>query len=428
MARPWLGELVWVRERGRIELYVDAPPTVRSALLDSTGALVQVSNLKLPWRSKGVGHGVIYRTPILLRKKGDKIVSGPVFAILAGSGNHSFIGSRLNFRDIMQQARQQGKFVYVIPPENVTEAGVWQGYVRLGYQRWVKLPCPRPEAVYNRIPTRLHERQAAVTTAKERLKRAGIPMFNVSYFNKAVIYDVIRSSHIERYLPETSNRFNALELSRMLRRNGSVYLKPTGGSIGHGMMLIRHAGVRYVVRVLKNNTGSNYSAASLQEVWELIERHRVKGQYVIQAAKSVIEWHGRPCDFRVLLQKLRGRWRMVGKGVRVAGAGSITTHVPNGGSIANAREVLEQAFGDEATNVSQNLERMTIQCAEVIDHHFNESLGEMSMDIGIDTSGELWFFEANAKPMKFDEPDIRKKSLLGVIAHLEELRKSTSVS
>ncbi|MNE78462.1 hypothetical protein D3C80_1748710 [compost metagenome] len=35
----------------------------------------------------------------------------------------------------------------------------------------------------------------------------------------------------------------------------------------------------------------------------------------------------------------------------------------------------------------------------------------MSMDLGIDTEGSMWFFEANAKPMKFDEPHIRKKSL-----------------
>jgi hypothetical protein len=35
----------------------------------------------------------------------------------------------------------------------------------------------------------------------------------------------------------------------------------------------------------------------------------------------------------------------------------------------------------------------------------------MSMDLGVDQEGGIWFFEANAKPMKFDEPDIRKRSL-----------------
>jgi len=35
----------------------------------------------------------------------------------------------------------------------------------------------------------------------------------------------------------------------------------------------------------------------------------------------------------------------------------------------------------------------------------------MSMDLGVDKQGNIWFFEANSKPMKFDEPHIRQKSL-----------------
>lgn len=422
-----MGELVWVRERGRIELVVDAPSKVRSAVLNPVHRLVYVSNLKVPWWVKRTGQRVVYRTPISLHQEGDKVFSGPVFGILAGAGNHSFIGSRLNFRDIMQTAGQQGKFVYVVAPEYVTEQSTWQGYVRLGYQHWIRIPCPRPEAIYNRIPTRLHERQAPVLTAKQRLSRMGIPMFNANYFNKAEIYDVIRRSSLAKYLPETSNQFSQASLHGMLRKNHAVYLKPTGGSIGHGMILIRRDGRGYTVRVLKNSSGNNYTAGSVRDLWDVVTRHRVPGKYVIQAAKPLLEWHGRPCDFRVLLQKHRGNWHLVGKGVRVAGPNSITTHVPNGGSIANAKEVLEEAFGSGSTEVSHNLETMTVGCAEVIDAHFGHSLGEMSMDIGIDSDGNLWFFEANAKPMKFDEPDIRRKSLLGVIARLDELRKPRRV-
>lgn len=41
------------------------------------------------------------------------------------------------------------------------------------------------------------------------------------------------------------------------------------------------------------------------------------------------------------------------------------------------------------------------------------------MDLGIDDLGEIWFFEANAKPMKFDEPQIRKShwNVFSNIAH-----------
>ena len=41
----------------------------------------------------------------------------------------------------------------------------------------------------------------------------------------------------------------------------------------------------------------------------------------------------------------------------------------------------------------------------------------MSIDLGVDKSGNLWFFEANSKPMKFDEPEIRRKSLQKLIEY-----------
>ncbi|OFW80173.1 MAG: hypothetical protein A2201_03655 [Alicyclobacillus sp. RIFOXYA1_FULL_53_8] len=421
MATPLAGELVWYRESGRIEMCVDAPPKVRKVLQNSD-ANVRVANLKLPWFLHRRDRSVVYRYPIRLNIEGNQVVAGPVYAILAGSGTESFLGSRLNFRDLIQVAKEQGKFVYVVPPENVSVHGAWRGYVRLGYQRWMELPCPSPEAMYNRIPNRYLENQPMVALAKRRLDDAGIPLFNSDYFNKAVIYDVIRAADLGRYLPETSNSFTAPQLISMLRRNRAVYLKPTGGSIGHGMILIRHQPAQYAVTVLKNSTGKTFAVQSPQDVWRLIRQQRVPGRYVIQAAKSLLEWNGRPCDFRVLLQKYRGRWKLIGKGVRVAGPNSITTHVPNGGSIANADAVLQSAFGDRAGEMSRELQKMTVQCAQAIDNHYGGALGEMSMDIGLDSSERLWFFEANSKPMKFDEPDIRRKSLLGVLARLDELR------
>ncbi len=45
------------------------------------------------------------------------------------------------------------------------------------------------------------------------------------------------------------------------------------------------------------------------------------------------------------------------------------------------------------------------------------------MDLGIDSEGVLWFFEANSRPMKFDEPLIRKKSLERIFHYSDYLIK-----
>lgn len=43
------------------------------------------------------------------------------------------------------------------------------------------------------------------------------------------------------------------------------------------------------------------------------------------------------------------------------------------------------------------------------------------MDLGIDKNGDIWFFEANAKPMEFDEPNIRQTSLLRLLQYFRYL-------
>lgn len=50
-------------------------------------------------------------------------------------------------------------------------------------------------------------------------------------------------------------------------------------------------------------------------------------------------------------------------------------------------------------------------------------LGEMSMDLGVDEEGGLWFFEANSRPMKFDEPAIRKLSLERIFQYSHHLAR-----
>jgi hypothetical protein len=62
--------------------------------------------------------------------------------------------------------------------------------------------------------------------------------------------------------------------------------------------------------------------------------------------------------------------------------------------------------------------------ARQIERGAGHSLAEMSMDLGVDQEGGIWFFEANAKPMKFDEPDIRRRSLDRIFQYGQYLLKT----
>lgn len=412
------GELVWTRVAGKIRMSVVSKGPFSVTRFPE---FVQVSNVHVPLSEAEIGQ-VLYRHPILLSKNNDRWTAGPVFAILAGSGDASFVGARTNFRDIINAGRTALKLIYVLPANEVTDQAWWSGYIRMGYKKWIELPMPRPEAVYNRIPTRMHEGKPDAVRARKILRDQRIPMFNPTYFNKSVIYDALRAANLQHFLPETRGELSRDTLLDMVQHHDAVYLKPAGGSVGHGMIRIERLGGVWDVAVLKNGSCSIYKANTLAELFRVVEQHRVRGRYVLQRAIPLLHWQGRPCDFRVLLQKGDRRWHVVGKGVRVSGPNAITTHVPNGGYIANAETVLAHSFGSRAFAVDDALDSMVLKCADAIDQFFQGELGEMSMDIGIDSNGDLWFFEANSKPMKFDEPEIRSKSLQGILNRLENLR------
>ncbi|WP_374725886.1 YheC/YheD family protein [Paenibacillus sp. P22] len=148
--------------------------------------------------------------------------------------------------------------------------------------------------------------------------------------------------------------------------------------------------------------------------------------YIAQQGIDLALYQERRFDLRALVQKNgSGQWAVSGIGARLAGSRSITTHVPRGGSIEDPEKLLQHAFGpQEARELMSKARSACVQLARQIETASGQSHGEMSMDLGVDVEGGLWFFEANAKPMKFDEPHIRKKSLERIFQYGSYLMRS----
>ncbi|WP_338131316.1 YheC/YheD family protein [Cohnella rhizosphaerae] len=171
----------------------------------------------------------------------------------------------------------------------------------------------------------------------------------------------------------------------------------------------------YRLQVQDEKGSSTYHCSTLSRLW-LRVRANAKNQsepYIAQQGISLAKVNGRPFDLRALVQKnADGLWELTGIGARMAGSSSITTHVPRGGSIEDPERLLAAVFGPEkAQQVFSKVRQTVIVLASRIERSARSRLFEMSMDLGIDEEGHMWFFEANSKPMKFDEPHIRKKSL-----------------
>lgn len=363
----------------------------------------------------------------------------PAIAILTMPDEQRFFrGNSANFIDLIETGKELGMFVYVLTTTDLKLGNAKLiGYVYNAEDNtWVRSLVPRPRVIYNRIPTRQDELEPETHQAiLNSLKHPSIRLFNPFFFDKWSLFEWLgRSKAMSQFIPATGKLTSVKELGMFLKLYPVIFLKPVGGKAGKGIMKVE--------RVLGTETGTYrlsiqskkgsriYSYSTLVGLWNEIKKSIGEEPYIIQQGIRLVRAGNRPFDLRVLVQKNRkGEWKLTGMGARVAGKSSITTHVPCGGYIEEPGKVLTSAFGGlKSPLILKKAQMNALKIARHIEKVSGYSLGEMSMDLGIDVDGRIWFFEANSRPMKFDEPDIRKRSLERIIQYSLYLSKSDKKS
>ncbi|MBH8603949.1 YheC/YheD family protein [Thermoactinomyces sp. CICC 10522] len=367
-------------------------------------------------------------TPARVKKTSDhRYQVGPFVAILAADGKQPFYGNQNNFADIIRTGRTMGVSVYVMTPagfrHNQQNPHTVRGFLldhRSRNLRWIPAELPMPNVVYNRIPTRTEEQKPEVQqVVKQLMNTPGIHFFNPGFFDKWSLYRLLSASpRLRQFLPETAMLENPAGLKQMLERYPSIYLKPANGKAGIKMMRVNKKPDGFELHYQSVSAKKRLSIASLPALWNHVQQLKKPGNYILQQGIPLAQYHGRPFDVRMLLQKDgQGNWGLSGAGIRVAGATAISTHVPMGGKIESLDQVFQAAFGDRKKEMREKIENIGLELASFIETKQAGPLGEMSIDLGIEPNGRMWFFEANSKPMKFDEPDIRIRSLRRIIQY-----------
>ncbi|WP_261302109.1 YheC/YheD family endospore coat-associated protein [Paenibacillus andongensis] len=353
----------------------------------------------------------------------------PTLAILTvKDSNRVFRGNLDNFKDLIQTGERLGVDVYIVTAKdfNLSSPEIYGYRFNEETKKWSRELVPAPQVVYNRIPYRKMEMKPEVQQTIQSCNRStSVQLFNPSFFNKWTLFGWLNSAKESKpYIPDTLQLNSANDLTQLLRKHAVLYLKPVKGKAGRGIMRIDRLttanGRRNYRLSRQEDKKMTYSYHnSTDELWNEWNKHRGTHDYIVQQGIALTRYKDRAYDLRALVQKTsKGVWSVSGIGARVAGRASITTHVPRGGSIDEPRKLLTSAFGaTEATNILKRVRKAAVTLAAQIEKSSGNQLGEMSMDIGVDTAGHIWFFEANSKPMKFDEPKIRQKSLERIIRY-----------
>lgn len=347
----------------------------------------------------------------------------PVFAILTIDDDlQMFRGNRNNFADLIETGKKMGITTYVLTTKDFKlHAARVLGYTyEPDTETWKAAWFPRPTIVYNRIPQREDERLLRVKRKLIAISRhPGIKLFNRRFFNKWSLFQWLNQSRATRpFIPETKRLTRSAVLTGLLRKHRLLYLKPVRGKAGVGIMTVKvqpEKNMPYRLQIQEEKGSSTYHCTTMKRLWGKVRKQSAAlGEpYIAQQGIVLATVKDRPFDLRALIQKNgQGKWEVTGIGARVAGDSSITTHVPRGGYIEDPERLLTSIFGRERTaRVLAKVRETTLTLARQIERSSHHRLCEMSMDLGVDATGHVWFFEANSKPMKFDEPHIRNKSL-----------------
>lgn len=347
----------------------------------------------------------------------------PVVAILTIEDEFQlFRGNRSNFVDLINTGQQMGIVTYVVTVKNLKpQAERMLGYTfRREDDTWVKAWYPRPSIIYNRIPQREDERLPSVKKKLAAIsKQSDIRLFNRRFFNKWSLFQWLNENKATKsFIPETKRLTAPFVLGDLLKKHRLLYLKPVRGKAGVGIMTVMvqpDKKLPYRLQIQEEKGSRTFRSGTMRRLWDrVLKQSDVLGEpYIAQQGITLAAVNNRPFDLRALVQKNGvGQWELTGIGARVAGDSSITTHVPRGGYIDDPEKLLVSIFGKErAGKVLGKVRNTTITIAKQIERSAHNRLCEMSMDLGVDTTGHVWFFEANSKPMKFDEPHIRNKSL-----------------
>lgn len=301
--------------------------------------------------------------------------------------------------------------VYVFTPSSINWANnTCRGYVYHQFSatrgRWESALYPIPDVVYDRIHSRSAEARNNVKYAKTRLMQMPyLNYFNPHYLNKWNVHQIMTTNPmLIDYLPET-RELNHDNLEEMLRKYHVLFIKPSNGSLGKGIIKVTstRGQLNYVIYRSKRVRGQAHNAI---ELMNKTKKFRDNRHYIVQQGLELVKYRGATFDLRIIYQKNgRGEWQISKKFCRIAPRGSSISNLSSGGRVEKSMKVLTYIFKKSDVIDSKN-EQIRLLCkmvASTLETDSNSTFGELGMDIGIDRSGRLYLIEVNSKPRKTTE-------------------------
>ncbi len=334
----------------------------------------------------------------------DGIHIGPVIGIMAESSkeaNRPFSGQSLFISQLITEGNQLGEICFAFNIESINfKSKTIYGYT-YGKGGWKKGVFPIPDVIYPRAGAFNSSR----LRFRNNLLKMGCKFINPPIIGKWKTHQILsQNPFVKPYLPDTRLLKNFQMLDSMVKKYGSVYMKPIAGSQG-----------RNIIKVIKKKNSSLYEyqyqhnskprqgiTSSVSTLRKVLKDVMPKQGYIVQKRINLLAVNDQLVDIRVMVQKDHsGQWSVTGKACRIGRKGSITSNISGGGCGRKVSAVLAEKFHDPETRerIMNEIDSLGLLVAESLEAT-TTSIGELGIDIGVDNDGCIWFIEANLKPAR----------------------------
>lgn len=371
------------------------------------GVLLMGASLASKW-------GLAHDNELCIQYKSDSrtIQIGPLIGVMLKriyrKMPHKPFGVNTAFcRELTEACKQHCSIVYFFTHEDIQSQSVSiKGWHYKG-NKWIRSSFPVPNVIYNRVTSRKLENRVNVQQfIKYARSRYNVVFFNEKYLNKTEVFNALnKEPELHAYLPESYRLRNFHQLKSMCRKYDVVFLKPTCGSLGKGIIRIqRNPNQTYTCYFNNWNGYRTQWFVSLEKLYSAIYGKVKKYNYQIQRGLKLLTVSGRPVDFRALVQRGEtGQWGITSIVARIAANHQFVSNQARGGTISTVQSALSRTGTSAASGGLTKMRRAAVQIAEGIEAQMAGHFAELGIDLGIDSQGRVWLIEVNSKPSKDDK-------------------------
>lgn len=332
-----------------------------------------------------------------------RLYIGPIIAVVtdlteAKNGDPNFHSIHSFAEELHYITHTVGGFFYVFHLKDYSLKEI-KGWYFDG-ESWTKDSIVLPNSIYNRIHSRKLEASTFTNKFKNDLSINNIPMFNQNFLTKWEVHQILyKEDFLHPYLPDTSI-FREDILQSFITKHNSIFIKPINGSQGRNIYYVLKESKKIVVKLSSKQEFLEYN--TIEEFLEWFMKRTNPPTFIIQQAIPLLQYEYRHFDFRVLCHKTRtNQWKITSIVSRISAKNQFVSNLARGGEMVFPTKPLSLFF-DHKTVVAQLalMKELSLEVANIIAQSSHGLVGELGIDIGIDSDGKPWIIEVNSKPSK----------------------------